>query len=64
MADARQRVLWAPFSALMALLANCHRNPARQRPLKPADFDPFQPPRPPMKISMRAVQDIFAPRPR
>ncbi|MDX9911214.1 MAG: hypothetical protein RBS39_05235 [Phycisphaerales bacterium] len=41
MAEARQRHDWAMTSSLLALLANCHRDPKKSRPLKPADFDPF-----------------------
>lgn len=43
MAEARQRVSWGQLSALMALLANCHRDPKkRSRPFEVEDFDPTQ----------------------
>jgi hypothetical protein len=41
MAEARSRDEWARASALMALIANCHRDPKKSRPFKPADFDPY-----------------------
>ena len=41
MAEARSRDRWARTSALMALIANCHRDPKKSRPFKPADFDPY-----------------------
>lgn len=42
MSDGRLRADWQQTSALMALIANCHRDPkARRRPFTPAEFDPF-----------------------
>ena len=41
MAEARTKDEWARTSALMALLANCHRDPKKTRPYKPGDFDPY-----------------------
>jgi hypothetical protein len=41
MAEARSRGQWARASALMALIANCHRDPKKSRSFKPADFDPY-----------------------
>ena len=40
MADARSRQNWSHTAALMALIANCHRDPKKTRPYKPTDFDP------------------------
>lgn len=42
MAEARGRQLWAHTSALLALLANVHRDPKKGRPFEPADFDPHR----------------------
>jgi hypothetical protein len=42
MAEARCRERWRHTSALMALLANIHRDPKRHKPYKPADFDPYE----------------------
>jgi len=40
--EARQRSMWAPFSSLMALIANVNRDAKRHpRPYSPADYDPF-----------------------
>ena len=40
MAEARHRRAWDHTSAVLALLANCHRDPKKTRPFKPADFHP------------------------
>jgi len=41
MAEARERSEWARTSALLALIANAHRDPKKTRAFKPSDFDPF-----------------------
>lgn len=41
MSEARERSDWARASALMALIANAHRDPRKGRAFKPGDFDPF-----------------------
>ena len=40
MAEARQHDLWNYASAVMALLANIHRDPKKGRALRPQDFHP------------------------
>ncbi len=40
MAEARAHESWSHTSALLALLANVHRDPKKHRVYKPADFDP------------------------
>jgi hypothetical protein len=40
MGEARSRFAWGHTSALLAMLANVHRDPKRARVLKPADFNP------------------------
>jgi len=40
MAEARTHESWSHTSALLALLANVHRDPKKHRVYKPADFDP------------------------
>ena len=40
MAEARTQDAWSHTSALLALLANVHRDPKKHRVYKPADFDP------------------------
>jgi ferric-dicitrate binding protein FerR (iron transport regulator) len=42
MAEAKNRQAWAHTSALLALIANCHRDPKKTRPFTPADFDPHR----------------------
>ena len=46
MAEARQSEDWNHTAAILALLANCHRDPKKTRPFKPADFHPRPPERP------------------
>lgn len=41
MAESRERSDWARTSALMALIANAHRDAKKTRAFKPSDFDPF-----------------------
>jgi hypothetical protein len=41
MAGARQKQEWSHTSALLAMLANCHRDPKKTRPFKPSDFQPM-----------------------
>lgn len=41
MSQARQREQWNHTAAVMAMLANIHRDPKRSRPFKPADFHPM-----------------------
>lgn len=41
MAEARSKDAWARTSAVMALLANLHRDPKKTRPFRPIDFDPY-----------------------
>lgn len=40
MAEARSRERWAHTSALLALTANCHRDPRKSKAFTPADFLP------------------------
>lgn len=44
MAEARVRDEWRRTSVLLALTANCHRDPKRTKAFRPADFDPFREP--------------------
>jgi len=41
MADGARRERWARTSSMMALLANCNRDPRKGRALRPEDFDPY-----------------------
>lgn len=40
MAEAKSQQRWAHTSAILAMLANVHRDPKRSRVFKPADFNP------------------------
>jgi hypothetical protein len=40
MAEARSHAQWNHTAALLALIANCHRDPHRRKAYEPADFLP------------------------
>ena len=41
MAEGHGRDEWGRLSVLLALTANCHRDPKKGRAMKPSDYDPF-----------------------
>jgi len=41
MAEGHGRDEWSRLSVLLALTANCHRDPKKGRALKPSDYDPY-----------------------
>lgn len=41
MAKAKQRSDWQQTASLMALIANCHRDPNKGRVFTPNDFSPY-----------------------
>ena len=41
MAEGKAKDTWQHTSTILAMLANCHRDPKKGKPFKPADFDPF-----------------------
>ena len=41
MAEGHGRDAWDRLSVLLALTANCHRDPKKHRAFRPSDFDPF-----------------------
>lgn len=45
----RSKEAWRHTSALMALVANCHRG-EESEPYQPRDFDPHAPPKPPEEL--------------
>jgi len=42
MAEGHGRDEWGRLSVLLALTANCHRDPKKGRALKPSDYDPYR----------------------
>jgi len=42
MAEGHGRDEWGRLSVLLALTANCHRDPKKGRALKPSDYDAFR----------------------
>ena len=59
MCEARERSAWQRMSSLMALTANCHRDPKKTRALKPKDFDPFARSAPLPKVGVEVLKDVF-----
>ena len=59
MAEGRQRSDWARTSALLALLANAHRDPRKTRAFKPSDFDPFARRHEHAKADISALKAVF-----
>jgi len=59
MAEARVRDEWSRTSSLMALVANCNRDPKRTRAFRPSDFDPFARTREPVKVGVEVLKDVF-----
>lgn len=41
MVEGHGREQWAHTSLICALIANAHRDPKKQRPFKPDDFNPY-----------------------
>lgn len=66
MAEARQSDAWNHTAALLALLANAHRDPKKTRPLKPIDFHPHRKPTPsasaPTKADISLLKTVFVDR--
>lgn len=50
---------WGRTSSVMALLANCHRDPKRSRAFRPKDFDPFTARGKPPKVSIEVLKEMF-----
>lgn len=59
MAEARVKDEWRRISTLLALIANCHRDPSKTKALRPADFDPFRPPDKPLRVGISILKDVF-----
>jgi len=59
MAEARGRDAWYRTSSLMALIANCHRDPKKTRRYKASQFDPFREPEIPIKAKIGVLKDVF-----
>ena len=60
MAEGRQREAWTHTAALLALLANCHRDPKRSRAFTIADFHPLaEPARPVPRCDISILKAIF-----
>ena len=61
MAEARGRDNWQRTSAVLALLANIHRDPKRSGLFKPDDFNPYTRRRPARlgKGSITVLKDVF-----
>lgn len=61
MAEARTKDAWSRTSSVMALLANCHRDPKRTRTYKPSQFDPYNRRRrsKPIAVPLSVLREVF-----
>ncbi len=61
MAEARSQQCWAHTSALLAMLANIHRDSKKTRVFKPADFNPHARPSQPTaaKVGITVLKQVF-----
>ncbi|MGC1272618.1 MAG: hypothetical protein WBC44_02835 [Planctomycetaceae bacterium] len=64
MADAKQTDYWNHTAAVLALLANVHRDPKKGKAFKPADFHPALKRSPPTsspapKVDVSILKTVF-----
>ena len=50
---------WSRISSLMAMIANCHRDPNKARAYRPSDFDPFSKSETPPTVGVEVLKDVF-----
>jgi len=64
MAEAVSRQQWAHTSAIMCVIANCHRDPKKTRPFTPADFNPHcrRKDTPHVKVDISVLKQVFVDR--
>jgi hypothetical protein len=64
MAEASSAARWAHTSAVLALLANLHRDPKKTRAFQPADFNPHLHRREPVaaKVGVGVLKAVFVDR--
>ncbi|GIW89561.1 MAG: hypothetical protein KatS3mg108_3885 [Isosphaeraceae bacterium] len=63
MGEAKSQQLWAHTSALLAMLANVHRDPHKTRAYKPAEFNPhLRRPEKLPKVGIAALKQVFVDR--
>jgi len=65
MAEAASEQRWAHTSAILALLANIHRDHKKSRAFAPADFNPHCRPKktPIAKVGIGVLKQVFVDRP-
>jgi len=59
MAEAKRRDAWLHTSNLLAMLANCHRDPKKSSAAKPKDFNPYTQRTRPVKRASVDVLKVF-----
>lgn len=64
MAEAKSRQAWNHTSAILAMLANVHRDAKKQRALRPADFHPHRRNERPTitKVGINVLKQVFVER--
>ncbi|MCP4248088.1 MAG: hypothetical protein GY778_13660 [bacterium] len=60
MTEGRAEEAWGRLASLLALTANCHRDPKRS-PFKVRDFNPMADRRPKAKVTIHDVKHWFLP---
>lgn len=58
MAEGRGRAAWEHTATILAMLANCHRDPRKGRTYRSTDFNPYEARRVVVK-DMRILKTIF-----
>jgi hypothetical protein len=59
MAEQRDRRNWQVASAVMALMANCNRDPKQHGPYRASDFDPYMRKANTVKAPISILKDVF-----
>lgn len=62
MAEGRSREAWNHTAAVLAMLANCHRDPKKSRAFEPEDFHPHEPRQrgPAIRVTQENITDMKA----
>ncbi|MBS3735534.1 MAG: hypothetical protein KGY99_11550, partial [Phycisphaerae bacterium] len=61
-ADGRSRHDWQQTASVLAMLANCHRDPKKSKPFQPDDFNPHAPRQrgPAIRVTKENITDMRA----
>jgi hypothetical protein len=59
MAEARVKDEWRRTSTVLALIANCNRDPRKTKAFRPVDFDPIREPQKAIRADITVLKDVF-----